>query len=164
MLSTSDDKNFHLAPAEGMASGAVPAILDWPGADTIYDGHWIHRSTDEIADFVTSVVDEGRWDAERELARAQARDGFALDRVCALWDRLIADPDRVLLDEPTAGRKSFAGGGGRGPGRSSRATLRPPMTDPDQPGARAHGFATAPPERDRLSSGPVSPSCSDGDG
>ena len=115
VLSTSDDESFHLAPAEGMASGAVPAILDWPGADTIYDGHWIHRSTDEIADFVTSVVDEGRWDAERELARAQARDGFALDRVCALWDRLIADPDRVLLDEPTAGRNPSPGAEAEGP-------------------------------------------------
>jgi glycosyltransferase involved in cell wall biosynthesis len=100
VLSTSDDESFHLAPAEGMASGAVPAILDWPGADTIYDGHWIHRSTDEIADFVSSVVNEGRWDAERDLARAQAREGFALDRVCAMWDSLIADPDRAHFDSP----------------------------------------------------------------
>src|SRR5690606_8962800 len=30
VLSTSDDESFHLAPAEGMASGAVPALLPWP--------------------------------------------------------------------------------------------------------------------------------------
>ena len=31
VLSTSDDESFHLSPAEGMASGAVPAVLPWPG-------------------------------------------------------------------------------------------------------------------------------------
>ena len=30
ILSTSDDESFHLAPAEGMASGAVPVIRSWP--------------------------------------------------------------------------------------------------------------------------------------
>jgi len=114
VLSTSDDESFHLAPAEGMASGAVPAILDWPGADTIYDGHWIHRSTDSIADFIGAVVDEGRWDAERELARGQACDGFALDRVCALWDSLIADPDRVVIDASSNGRGPAPRDGAKG--------------------------------------------------
>ncbi len=41
VLSLSDDESFHLAPAEGMASGAVPLIRAWPGADTIYDQRWI---------------------------------------------------------------------------------------------------------------------------
>src|SRR3982750_4965739 len=27
-----NNKSFHLAPAEGMASGRVPALLGWPGA------------------------------------------------------------------------------------------------------------------------------------
>ena len=91
VLSTSDDESFHLAPAEGMASGAVPAILDWPGAETIYDARWIHRSTDAIARHIASLVDGGRWDEERAVARQQAHAGFGLAGVCASWDRLIRD-------------------------------------------------------------------------
>ena len=43
VLSTSDDESFHVAPAEGMASRAVPVLRHWPGAETIYDMRWIHR-------------------------------------------------------------------------------------------------------------------------
>jgi glycosyltransferase involved in cell wall biosynthesis len=91
ILSTSDDESFHLAPAEGMASGAVPAILDWPGADTIYDTHWIHRSTDAMAHWIASVVEQGRWDAERDVAKAQAQAAFGLARVSEAWGRLVGD-------------------------------------------------------------------------
>ena len=36
VLSTSDFESFHLAPMEGAASGSVPIVLHWPGAETIY--------------------------------------------------------------------------------------------------------------------------------
>jgi glycosyltransferase involved in cell wall biosynthesis len=36
VLSVSDHESFHLAVAEGMASGARPIIYNWPGAETIY--------------------------------------------------------------------------------------------------------------------------------
>ena len=78
--------------------------MDPRRCDTIYVGHWIHRSTHEIAGYVSSVVDEGRWDSEREIARRQARAAFALYRVCAAWDSLIADPDRILLETPAVGQ------------------------------------------------------------
>jgi glycosyltransferase involved in cell wall biosynthesis len=89
VLSTSDDESFHLAPAEGMASGSVPAILDWPGAETIYDTRWIHHSTDDMARTIAGIVDDDRWDEERELARSQAERDFALTRVSAMWTDLI---------------------------------------------------------------------------
>jgi glycosyltransferase involved in cell wall biosynthesis len=88
VLSTSDDESFHLAPAEGMASGAVPQLLDWPGADTIYDGHWIHSTPAAMADDILSIVHDGRWDEERRLARLQAED-FSLDRVVAAWGAIV---------------------------------------------------------------------------
>ena len=89
MLSTSDDESFHLAPAEAMASGAVPALLNWPGAETIYDQHWIHANPGAMAASIAATVREGRWDDERGLAHAQVKDAYSLDKVCALFTGLL---------------------------------------------------------------------------
>jgi glycosyltransferase involved in cell wall biosynthesis len=89
MLSTSDDESFHLAPAEGMASGAVPALLNWPGAETIYDQHWIHANPSAMAASIAATVRDGRWDDERRLAQAQISDAYSLDKVCALFTGLL---------------------------------------------------------------------------
>ncbi len=100
VLSTSDDESFHVAPAEGMASGAVPALLDWPGADRIYDPHWIHRSTDDMARSIAAIVQEDRWDAERTLAQAQVRAAFSLASVCEAWGQMILSLEDVREHEP----------------------------------------------------------------
>ncbi|WP_018653622.1 glycosyltransferase [Actinomadura flavalba] len=89
VLSTSDDESFHLSPAEGMASGAVPALLPWPGADTVYDRRWIHRDPVELADAIEVIVHGDRWQEERRIARAQVRDAYDLPRVCAIWEELL---------------------------------------------------------------------------
>ena len=108
VLSTSDDESFHLAPAEGMASGAVPMILDWPGADTIYDQRWIHRSIDALVEDIDSLVHDGRWEETRRLAQRQVRDAFSLDLVCAAWDELLATgavrSSRLVVEAEPAGR------------------------------------------------------------
>ena len=104
VLSTSDDESFHLAPAEGMASGAVPVIRDWPGADMIYDRRWIQGSADGMAEHIHELVVTGRWDAERREAVRQVRAAFDLPSVCATWVRLLTgnlpaatDPSSVEL-------------------------------------------------------------------
>jgi glycosyltransferase involved in cell wall biosynthesis len=57
VLSTSDFESFHLGPMEGMASGAVPLILHWDGAETIYPDEYIFESEQEIVDFVLNQDD-----------------------------------------------------------------------------------------------------------
>ncbi|OIJ64779.1 glycosyltransferase [Streptomyces mangrovisoli] len=89
VLSTSDDESFHLAPAEGMASAAVPALLPWPGADEIYDRRWIHDDPAAIAESIAELDDEKRWREAGELARTQVRDSFALDKVARTWTELL---------------------------------------------------------------------------
>jgi glycosyltransferase involved in cell wall biosynthesis len=89
VLSTSDDESFHLAPAEGMASGAVPALLNWPGADTIYDRHWIHADASAMAASIAATVRDGRWDDERRMAHTQVRDAYSLDKVCTQFTALL---------------------------------------------------------------------------
>lgn len=54
MLSVSDFESFHLAPAEGMASGALPIVFDWEGARTIYPDQCVYRSVDEACNAVLS--------------------------------------------------------------------------------------------------------------
>ena len=73
VLSTSDDESFHVAPAEGMASRAVPVLRHWPGAETIYDMRWIHRGPAEMAAAVMALGNEGDWRAAGDDAHGQAR-------------------------------------------------------------------------------------------
>ncbi|MEU9449646.1 glycosyltransferase [Streptomyces sp. NPDC048277] len=89
VLSTSDDESFHLAPAEGMASGAVPALLPWPGADEIYDRRWIHDTPQAMAEAIAGLADQEDWQAAGEAARDQVRAGFSLERVARDWTELL---------------------------------------------------------------------------
>jgi glycosyltransferase involved in cell wall biosynthesis len=99
MLSTSDDESFHVAPAEGMASRAVPVLRHWPGAETIYDMRWIHRSPAEMAAAVMALADEGDRRAAGDDAHAQAAAAFNLARVCEAWHGLLtADLDPAVPD------------------------------------------------------------------
>ena len=101
VLSTSDDESFHLAPAEGMASGAVPALLPWPGSDSIYDPRWIHSDPAAIATNILDVVHSDRWEAEAALSRAQVEASFPLPAVCDAWAQLlVSDVSPDTADEP----------------------------------------------------------------
>ncbi|WP_201540843.1 glycosyltransferase [Psychrobacter sp. 1044] len=56
ILSVSEFESFHLAPAEGMASGAVPIIYNWDGSKTIYDKKFIVNSSDKA----TNIIEESK--------------------------------------------------------------------------------------------------------
>jgi glycosyltransferase involved in cell wall biosynthesis len=98
VLSVSDDESFHLAPAEGMASRAVPVIRHWPGAETIYDTRWIRDTTPEMAAAVAALSAPADWEAARQAAYQHVQ-AFDVEAVCRSWHRLI-------LGEPPAGRPS----------------------------------------------------------
>jgi glycosyltransferase involved in cell wall biosynthesis len=90
VLSTSDDESFHLAPAEGMASRAVPVIRNWPGADSIYDRRWIHDSPEAMADAILEVNTHDGWAGLGQIGRDQVHGSFALSRVVDPWIALLA--------------------------------------------------------------------------
>ncbi|RDW20583.1 glycosyltransferase family 4 protein [Oceanobacillus chungangensis] len=58
MLSTSEIESFHLAPMEGMASGATPIVFNWPGSDTIYPKEFIVNEIDEAVELILKLTDE----------------------------------------------------------------------------------------------------------
>jgi glycosyltransferase involved in cell wall biosynthesis len=92
VLSTSDDESFHVAPAEGMASRAVPVIRHWPGAETIYDRRWIGETPADLAASIAALDSDEAWRAAGQTAHDQAQ-AFELTSVCRAWLRLIAgDP------------------------------------------------------------------------
>jgi glycosyltransferase involved in cell wall biosynthesis len=102
VLSTSDDESFHMAPAEGMASRAVPVIRHWPGAETIYDTRWIKESPAEMAASIAalSASSPEAWEAARQAAHEEIR-AIDLGTVGDTWLGLI--------------RGEAAAGGGAGP-------------------------------------------------
>jgi glycosyltransferase involved in cell wall biosynthesis len=106
VLSTSDDESFHLAPAEGAASGAVPVLLEWPGADTIYESRWIHADPEAMAEAVHRIVDGGAFDVERRAAQAEITARYDLPRVRRRWTELVtgqAVDDDPAPDDPPSG-------------------------------------------------------------
>jgi glycosyltransferase involved in cell wall biosynthesis len=88
VLSVSDDESFHVAPAEGMASRAVPVIRHWPGAETIYDRRWIRENPAELAASIAELSSEEAWRAAGQAAHEQVL-AFELDAVCRAWLGLI---------------------------------------------------------------------------
>lgn len=88
VLSTSDDESFHVSPAEGMASGAVPVIRHWEGAETIYDLRWIRETATEMATFIASLGDEAGWREAGDLAYQQIQ-SYRLETVCETWHKLL---------------------------------------------------------------------------
>jgi hypothetical protein len=95
VLSVSDDESFHVAPAEGMASRAVPVIRHWPGAETIYDMRWIRPDAQQMAASIAALAAPEAWEAARQAAHEDVQ-AFDLPAVCQAWHRLI-------LGEPVTG-------------------------------------------------------------
>jgi hypothetical protein len=105
VLSTSDDESFHLSPAEGMASGAIPAIINWPGSETIYSSRWLHESVDEMAESIWQATTSGEWHKLAREAQDEARAAFSLPVVGAQWAGILTQdirhsPATLAVDPP----------------------------------------------------------------
>lgn len=85
VVSTSDDESFHMAPAEGMASGTIPVVRRWPGADTVYQERWLFDDVSAAApEIIRHVTGEADLGEARAAARAQSK-RFALPIVADQW-------------------------------------------------------------------------------
>ncbi len=91
VLSPSDDESFHLAPAEGMASGAVPVIWPWDTAAQVYGRRWLCSDGDAAAEAIASVD----WESERRVAQRYVRERYPLEPVVASWAELALHPLRA---------------------------------------------------------------------
>lgn len=83
ILSVSDFEGSHQAVAEGMASGAVPVIRAWRGANQIYPQRYIFGSSSEGADLVR------KWNTRERRERESMS--------CCEWARRFDLP--VIVEE-----------------------------------------------------------------
>lgn len=61
ILSTSDSEGSHQAVAEGMASGAVPVVRDWPGADRLYPARYVFSDVEQATRQILWATDPDRF-------------------------------------------------------------------------------------------------------
>lgn len=92
VLSPSTQESFHLAPAEGMASGALPVFWPRGGVADLFGDEYLFTSIDEIASFVLETVNDEpersrRVDAVKEQALA-----FDAATVADMWMSHILPP------------------------------------------------------------------------
>lgn len=74
VLSVSDFESFHYTIADGVASGAVPGVLYWPGAEHHYPREWLSAS---VEDLVTRVISASPLESNRDHIRQL----FGIDHV-----------------------------------------------------------------------------------
>ena len=86
-LSVSDFESFHLTIADGAASGALPALLAWPGSDLVYPREWLGATVSAVAD---RIVSEPRTPQEY---RAVATRRFAATAVLGRLVDVLAPRD-----------------------------------------------------------------------
>lgn len=93
VLSPSHLESFHLAPAEGMASGAVPVLWDRPGAREIFGDRFVVTTIDQAREAVLALRDDTVRRAETHAARTHV----------AQWDTpvLLEAWRRTLTQEDT---------------------------------------------------------------
>jgi glycosyltransferase involved in cell wall biosynthesis len=94
ILSTSDVEGDQVSLAEGMASGAVPVVLDRPGARADYGDRWVHGSVDAAAASLLEAAATGQLDDEGAAASAYAA-RWSPEAVLPRWDELL-DPTSAL--------------------------------------------------------------------
>lgn len=98
ILSSSVRESFHCGLVEGVASGAVPVVRDWPffaggahGARTLFPPDWVVSSPAEAAERILAVT------ATEEGWRAAGK--AAAEHAVSAWDWSVVrhDFDRLLL-------------------------------------------------------------------
>ena len=87
VLSTSDSEGSHQVVAEAMASGCIPIIRNWHGADRIYPRKFVVSSIPELVELVRVHSDPERFARESEYCKQFAENRFEEEIIC---DRLEA--------------------------------------------------------------------------
>lgn len=89
ILSVSDFESFHLAVAEGMASGSIPVILDREGADELFPGQFIFPSPDSACYWVDYILKNKDVSILRGRLQRFVRSRYDKNVIGEEWKQLI---------------------------------------------------------------------------
>jgi glycosyltransferase involved in cell wall biosynthesis len=81
LLSTSEHEGSHQAVAEAMASGAIPVIRNWKGADQLYPSEYVFSTPDEAAELIRRLKTPGQFLSSSSQCRKFAVSSFSLPLV-----------------------------------------------------------------------------------
>lgn len=91
LLSTSDHEGSHQAVAEGMASGAIPVIRNWDGADQLYPAKYVFASIVDALDLIKKWNGAGQFSLESVDSKEYARKNFDYQQVIKKYDALFSE-------------------------------------------------------------------------
>ena len=88
-LSPSYRETFHVAPLEAAASGAIPVLLNRPGAEEIFDSQWVFDGAKGAAEFIHATT-AGQGTFEEQSAHAVAfAQRYDVSAVLPQWTSLL---------------------------------------------------------------------------
>jgi glycosyltransferase involved in cell wall biosynthesis len=91
VLSPSTSESFHLAPAEGMASGSIPVVWQRDGAHDIFPERFIVPDTTSAAHLILDYANDGaRRTADGERVKAEA-EAWDVAEVGARWLQCLTE-------------------------------------------------------------------------
>lgn len=92
ILSTSDHEGSHQAVSEGMASGSLPMITGWKGADLIYPKEYVKQTTDEVAkEIITYVNNTSEYKRKQKQCIKYCYQFFDKKIICRQWLDLLSN-------------------------------------------------------------------------
>ena len=95
LLSTSEHEGSHQAVAEAMASGAIPVIRNWAGADLLYPGKFVFETIDGAVELIKKWKTQENYAPQCESVRKYARDYFDRPVIIEQYQQLLRG---LLLD------------------------------------------------------------------
>jgi glycosyltransferase involved in cell wall biosynthesis len=91
ILSTSDHEGSHQAVAEGMASGSLPIIRNWAGAELLYPGRFVFRTLEEAAELIQGLKTVREYPEECRAVRQYAQAHFNQTVIASQYVQLLRD-------------------------------------------------------------------------
>ncbi len=98
IFSTSEHEGSHQVVAEGMASGAIPVIRDWEGADLIYPPKYIFHSPSEAIKLVTRWKQGSDLKDEIEIVKNYSFENFDQSFIIQQYEDLFLELVKEKLD------------------------------------------------------------------
>ena len=89
ILSCSDREAFHMAVAEGMASGSIPVIRQWEGSQELYPKEYSIKDVHEATELIRKFTVQKNFDHEATKARRYCEDHFDVKIIIPEYDKLI---------------------------------------------------------------------------